>query len=110
MTNSKKGRKAKAEPPKAAEPQPPSPEACRAEPPSRRAVPLQLTNLKKVFWPAEGYTKGDQSSTHRGVSPWLLPLSARQAGRAHPLSRRDRGKVVLSEGCARLHTGLIRRS
>ena len=38
-----------------------------------RSVPLQLTNLKKVFWPAEGYTKGDLIEYYRGVSPWLLP-------------------------------------
>jgi bifunctional non-homologous end joining protein LigD len=59
----KKGRKAKADPPSTK----------AAEPPSRRAVPLQLTNLKKVFWPAEGYTKGDLLEYYRGISPWLLP-------------------------------------
>ncbi len=36
--------------------------------------PPQLTNLDKVFWPEEGYTKGDLIDYYRAVSPWLLPL------------------------------------
>jgi bifunctional non-homologous end joining protein LigD len=35
--------------------------------------PFELTNLKKVFWPDEGYTKGDLIEYYRAVSPWLLP-------------------------------------
>ena len=33
---------------------------------------FELTNLKKVFWPEEGYTKGDLIDYYRAVSPWLL--------------------------------------
>jgi bifunctional non-homologous end joining protein LigD len=29
--------------------------------------------LDKVFWPAEGYTKGDLIEYYRALSPWLLP-------------------------------------
>ena len=36
-----------------------------------RSVPF--TNLTKVFWPEEGYTKGDLIEFYRAVSPWLLP-------------------------------------
>jgi bifunctional non-homologous end joining protein LigD len=36
-----------------------------------RVVPF--TNLDKVFWPAEGYTKGDLVEYHRAIAPWLLP-------------------------------------
>jgi bifunctional non-homologous end joining protein LigD len=36
-----------------------------------RKVPF--TNLAKVFWPAEGYTKGDLIEYYRAISPWLLP-------------------------------------
>jgi bifunctional non-homologous end joining protein LigD len=36
-----------------------------------RDVPL--SNLDKVFWPAERYTKGDLVAFYRDVSPWLLP-------------------------------------
>jgi bifunctional non-homologous end joining protein LigD len=35
-------------------------------------LPFELTNLKKVFWPEEGYTKGDLIEYYRAVSPWLL--------------------------------------
>ncbi len=31
------------------------------------------TNLTKVFWPKEGYTKGDLIGFYREISPWLLP-------------------------------------
>ena len=34
---------------------------------------LKLSNQKKVFWPDEGYTKGDLIDYYRAVSPWLLP-------------------------------------
>jgi bifunctional non-homologous end joining protein LigD len=37
----------------------------------RRA--LNLTNLKKVFWPADGITKGDLIAYYRDVAPALLP-------------------------------------
>jgi bifunctional non-homologous end joining protein LigD len=35
-------------------------------------LPFELTNLKKVFWPEDGYTKGDLIEYYRAVSPWLL--------------------------------------
>jgi bifunctional non-homologous end joining protein LigD len=37
---------------------------------------LDVTNLRKVFWPAEGYTKGDLLRYYVQVSPWLLPVVA----------------------------------
>ena len=36
-------------------------------------LPFELTNLGKVFWPEEGYTKGDLIAYYRAISPWLLP-------------------------------------
>ena len=33
----------------------------------------EFTNLKKVFWPQEGYTKGDLIEYYRNVSRWILP-------------------------------------
>ena len=36
-----------------------------------RLVPF--TNLDKVFWPVEGYMKGDLIEYHREVAEWLLP-------------------------------------
>jgi bifunctional non-homologous end joining protein LigD len=34
----------------------------------------RLSNLDKVFWPAEGYTKGDLVEHYRAVAPHLLPF------------------------------------
>ena len=41
----------------------------------REAAPktVALSNLKKVFWPAEGYTKGDLIEYYRAIAPWMLP-------------------------------------
>ncbi len=56
-----------------------SPEQAGKVPPARSAraredteLPFELTNLKKIFWPDEGYTKGDLLEYYRAVSPWLL--------------------------------------
>jgi bifunctional non-homologous end joining protein LigD len=42
-----------------------------------RAKPVQKTvnisNPKKIFWPAEGYTKGDLIEYYRSISKWILP-------------------------------------
>jgi len=49
------------------------------ESPSRRSpLPedVALSNVAKVFWPAEGYTKGDLIAYYRAISPWLLPYLA----------------------------------
>ncbi len=35
--------------------------------------PVVFSNLGKVFWPDEGYTKGDLIEYYRTISPWLLP-------------------------------------
>ena len=32
-----------------------------------------FSNLKKVYWPADGYTKGDLIEYYRAISPWMLP-------------------------------------
>jgi len=34
---------------------------------------VPLSNLSKVFWPQERYTKGDLIEYYRTISPWLLP-------------------------------------
>jgi bifunctional non-homologous end joining protein LigD len=31
-----------------------------------------FTNLDKVFWPEEGYTKGDLVGYYRAIAPWML--------------------------------------
>ncbi len=54
---------------------PTSPSVSEAEKPAGPAPPLAVpfSNLDKVFWPVEGYTKGDLIDYYRAVSPWLLP-------------------------------------
>jgi bifunctional non-homologous end joining protein LigD len=34
---------------------------------------VSLTNVDKVFWPVEGFTKGDLIAYYEGISEWLLP-------------------------------------
>jgi bifunctional non-homologous end joining protein LigD len=47
-------------------------------PPARAPVQktINFSNLKKVYWPAEKYTKGDLIEYYRAVSKWLLPYLA----------------------------------
>jgi bifunctional non-homologous end joining protein LigD len=33
---------------------------------------IAFTNLEKVFWPEDGFTKGDLIEYYRRISPWLL--------------------------------------
>ncbi len=40
--------------------------------PSKGRV-VRFSNLNKIFWPEEGYTKGDLIEYYRAISPWLLP-------------------------------------
>jgi len=37
---------------------------------------IAFTNLNKIYWPAEKYTKGDLIEYYRAVSKWLLPYLA----------------------------------
>jgi bifunctional non-homologous end joining protein LigD len=47
------------------------PAATATEPAERPTV--AFTNLDKVFWPADGYTKGDMIAYYEGAADWLLP-------------------------------------
>jgi bifunctional non-homologous end joining protein LigD len=44
-------------------------------PNSKLPIPreVKFSNLDKVFWPEEGYTKGDLIEYYRSMAPWLLP-------------------------------------
>ncbi|TMK95467.1 MAG: DNA ligase D [Actinobacteria bacterium] len=49
---------------------PGSPPAAPEEREAREVVP---SNLEKVFWPEEEFTKGDLLAYYRAIAPWLLP-------------------------------------
>ena len=34
---------------------------------------VAFSNLKKKYWPEDGYSKGDMIEYYRAVSPWMLP-------------------------------------
>jgi bifunctional non-homologous end joining protein LigD len=55
-------------------------QASHEPPPPPAKGPIQkniaFTNLKKIYWPAEKYTKGDLIDYYRAVSKWLLPYLA----------------------------------
>lgn len=55
----------------------PAPPRLSAEPPVDSSQPparsFSITNADKVFWPAEGYTKGDLISYYQAIAPWMLP-------------------------------------
>ncbi|HET9011277.1 MAG TPA: non-homologous end-joining DNA ligase [Gemmatimonadaceae bacterium] len=34
---------------------------------------VTFSNLKKIYWPAERYTKGDLVEYYRAIAPWMLP-------------------------------------
>jgi bifunctional non-homologous end joining protein LigD len=40
---------------------------------AKSAPVVRITNPDKVFWPNEGYTKGDLIAYYRAVAPYLLP-------------------------------------
>jgi bifunctional non-homologous end joining protein LigD len=63
-----------------------APTACRREMPAATESPpvetppppvddedVRLSNLPKVFWPEERYTKGDLIAYYDTIAPWLLP-------------------------------------
>jgi bifunctional non-homologous end joining protein LigD len=54
---------------------------------------LQLTNLDKVFWPDEGYTKGDLINYYQEVAAYILPyLKSRPLSlKRNPNGIRDKG-------------------
>ncbi|HXI34819.1 MAG TPA: DNA ligase D [Gemmatimonadales bacterium] len=53
------------------------PAAGRKSPRTAHAAPVEhevvFSNVTKIFWSAEKYTKGDLIEYYRAISPWLLP-------------------------------------
>lgn len=54
------------------------PDASDSPPRKSAARRVQLSNLNKVFWPEEGYTKGDLLQYYELVAPALLPHLAQR--------------------------------
>jgi bifunctional non-homologous end joining protein LigD len=48
-------------------------EKVETQPAPKPRPAFNLSNLDKVFWPEEKYTKGDLINYYREISPWLLP-------------------------------------
>jgi len=42
-------------------------------PPTPKTAPFKISNAQKIFWPEEGYTKGDLVNFYRDVFPALRP-------------------------------------
>ncbi|HSD63547.1 MAG TPA: DNA ligase D [Ignavibacteriaceae bacterium] len=49
---------------------------------------LRLTNLNKIYWPGEGYTKGDVINYYKNIGPYILPYLK---GRPESLLRHPEG-------------------
>jgi bifunctional non-homologous end joining protein LigD len=45
----------------------------QVKPAIHESHPVQITHADKVFWPAEGYTKGDLIEYYETIAPWMLP-------------------------------------
>ena len=50
-----------------------APLAAPAAAPADTPQTVTVSNPNKVYWPADGYTKGDMLEYYRAVSPWMLP-------------------------------------
>ena len=68
-----------------------------------RAPPVQPA---KVFWPEEGYTKGDLIAYYYNIAELMLPYLARAAAHHEADAQRHRAGVLLREGRAVAHAGL----
>ncbi|MGE5731467.1 MAG: non-homologous end-joining DNA ligase, partial [Gemmatimonas sp.] len=58
-----------------------TPTAVPADPPAPPPRPspektFNFSNLKKVYWPADGYTKGNLIDYYRAIWPWMSPYLA----------------------------------
>ena len=50
-----------------------SPEGEGDPPPATKKRDITLSNLSKIFWKEDKYTKGDLIEYYRTIGPWLLP-------------------------------------
>jgi bifunctional non-homologous end joining protein LigD len=70
----KKSKKTLLSPPREKEPRVRSPRGSATTPhPEQSPHTVEITHADKVFWPAEGYTKGDLVQYYEAIAPWMLP-------------------------------------
>ncbi|HEX9705379.1 MAG TPA: DNA ligase D [Gemmatimonadales bacterium] len=48
------------------------PEPRESAAPVPSVAEVKFTNLDKIFWPEDGYTKGDLIEYYRAIAPWML--------------------------------------
>lgn len=46
--------------------------------PARPEKEVKVSNRDKVFWPEDGFTKGDLIDYYRAITPWLMPYLERR--------------------------------
>jgi bifunctional non-homologous end joining protein LigD len=63
-------------PASSAEPPVQHPQDRRRSPSPEKAPAVEFSNLQKIFWPEDGYTKGDLIAYYREIAPWILPYLA----------------------------------
>lgn len=49
------------------------PEPVSVSAPNVPARTVRFSNLDKIFWPEDGFSKGDMIDYYRSVAPWILP-------------------------------------
>ncbi len=54
---------------------------------------IQLSNLSKIYWPGEGYTKGDMIDYYEAIAPYILPYVKNR-----PMSLKRNPNGILDEG------------
>ena len=70
------------------------------------APKASVTNPEKVFWPNDGYTKGDLVEYYRAISKWMLPYLKDRPVMLTRWPDGIEGKMFLSEGCARIRAAM----
>lgn len=71
-----------------------------AGPSAGRPAPV-LTNLSRVYWPAEGYTKGDLIAYYGEMAPWVLPYLKDRPLSLHRHPARIRGPSFFQKDVSR---------
>jgi bifunctional non-homologous end joining protein LigD len=67
---------------------------------------VPFTNLDKIFWPDEPYTKGDLIDYHREISEWMLPYLEDRPLVMTRYPDGIGGEIVLPEGRTSIRAGL----